>query len=76
MNFANEGLAMVDVEGVPRTGQIYDEPEQDIKTREWKYRLEGYEPGGQWIIIILSFKTVEEAFLISIFSDRKRKRRP
>jgi len=71
----NEGLAMVDAEGVLRTGRIYDPPEQDLRTGEWKYRLEGYEPGGKWLIIVLCFRSLEEMFLISVFSDKKRKRK-
>ena len=73
---ANEGLAMVDAEGVLRTGQVFDPAEQDIRTGEWKYRLEGHEPGGKWLIIVLCFKSIEDMFLISMFSDKTRRRRP
>ena len=49
-------------------GRIFDAPEPDIKTGEWKYRIEGHEPGGKWLAIVFSFKTVERAFLITVFS--------
>ena len=49
----NEGLTMVDAEGVLRTGHIYDPGEQDIRTGEWTHRLEGYEPDGKWLVIVV-----------------------
>jgi hypothetical protein len=73
---AKEGLAMVDAEGVLRTGQVFDSAEQDLRTGEWKYRLEGHEPGGKWLIIVLCFKAIDEMFLISVFSNKARKRKP
>lgn len=72
---ANEGLSMADAWQVLRAGQIYDPPEQDIKSGEWKYRVEGHEPEGKWIAIVFSFKTVRRAFLITIFSIASRTRR-
>lgn len=38
-----EGLAFEDALTVLRTGRIHDPPEPDIKTGEWKYRVEGHE---------------------------------
>jgi len=72
---ANEGLSMADAWQVLRSGRIYDPPEQDIKTGEWKYRIEGHEPDGKWIVIVFSFKTVNRAFLITIFSVASSSRR-
>ncbi len=57
-----------------RSGAIYDEPEQDIRTGDWKYRVEGHEPGGKWMAIVLTFKTTERAFLVTIFSIESRSR--
>jgi hypothetical protein len=34
---------------VMRSGNVYDAPECDIKTGEWKYQIEGYEPDGRCI---------------------------
>ena len=71
---ANEGINLQDAWIVLRYGHIYDPPEKDIKTAEWKYRLEGAEPGGRWIIIVFSFKAVDKAFLITVFSVKQRGR--
>ena len=65
---AREGIVFEDAWGVLGNGRIYDEPEHDIKTGEWKYRIEGYEPGGKWLVIVFSFKSVDRTFLITVFS--------
>lgn len=72
---AKEGVDFEDAWVVLRKGRIFDEPEQDIKTGEWKYRIEGHEPGGKWLAIVLSFKTIERAFLITVFSVEHRRQR-
>jgi hypothetical protein len=71
---ANESISFADVWAVLRSGAIYDEPEQDIRTGEWKYRVEGYEPGGEWMAVVLTFKTRERAFLVTVFSIQSRRR--
>ena len=71
---AKEGLAFIDAWAVLRSGRVYDEPEPDIKTGEWKYRVEGYEPGGKCLAIVFSFKTLDRAYLITIFSIQSRRR--
>ena len=71
----NEGLIWPDAWHVLQTGRIFDPPEPDIKTGEWKYRIEGHEPDGKWLGIIFCFKAVDEAFLITVFSVEA-KRRP
>jgi hypothetical protein len=53
-------------------GRIFDPPEQDIKTAEWKYRVEGRDADGRWIAIGFAFKTVERVFLITVFSIEAR----
>jgi hypothetical protein len=63
-----EDLSVEDAYAVLRRGSIYEPPELDIKTREWKWRVEGREPSGKWIAIILTFKTIESVFLITVFS--------
>jgi len=49
-------------------GNIYDPPEQELKTGEWKYRIEGRVPEGRWLAVIFKFQTEDSAFLITIFS--------
>jgi Domain of unknown function (DUF4258) len=72
----DEGLTIPDARAVLRSGAIYDEPEEDIRSGEWKYRVEGYEPGGKWLVVVLTFKEVEQTFLITVFSIESRKRQP
>ena len=72
---ANERLVLTDVWEILRAGQIYSEPEHDIRSGEWKYRIEGWEQGGKWIAVVFSFKAVDTAFLITIFSVESRSRR-
>jgi hypothetical protein len=69
---ANEGLSIQDAFAVLDSGRIYGPPEPDIKTGEWKWRVEGQEPGGKWMAIVISFKTVDKIFLITIFSIQLR----
>lgn len=65
---AHEKLTFEDAWHVLRTGQIYDNGELDIKTGEWKYRVEGHETDGKWIAIVFSLKAIDAAHLITIFS--------
>lgn len=72
---AQENLTFVDVWTVLRNGQIYDPPEQDIKTGEWKYRMEGHAADGQWLVIVFCFRSADQTFLITIWSVERRKKR-
>jgi len=72
---ANEGLDFEDALLVLRSGRVYEEAEPDIRTGEWKYRIEGYEPGGKWLVIVLCFKEVDRALLVTVFSVASRSRR-
>lgn len=65
---AAEGLIFPDALRVLKTGQIYNEPEPDSKTGEWKYRIEGREVDGKWLAIVFCFKATDTAFLITVFS--------
>jgi len=71
---AKEEITFQDAWVVLCKGLIYQEPERDITTGEWKYRVEGHEPGGRWLVIVFSFKSSERAFLITIFSVESRRR--
>jgi len=58
---------------VLKNGRIYDEPEQDIKTGDWKYRIEGKEVDGRTLKIVFCFKDfggVDTAYLITVFAGR------
>ena len=69
----NEGLDLVSAYDVLRKGLIYDPPERDIRTGDWKCRVEGREPDGEWLAIVFCFKEWRErsAFLITCFSIAK-----
>ena len=71
---AAEQVSLQDAWSALRTGQIYGEPERDIRTGEWKYRVEGHEPDGKWLVIVLCFKSMDRAFLITVFSIASRRR--
>lgn len=64
---ANEKLDLEDAIAVLRAGQVLEGPDQDPKTLEWKWKVEGREPGGKWIVIVVVFKTVDLAKLITVF---------
>jgi hypothetical protein len=64
-----EGLSIVDALIIIRRGYVFDEPEPDISTGEWKYRMTGTAPEGQIIHIVFCFNSDDEAVLITIFSD-------
>jgi uncharacterized DUF497 family protein len=70
----DEKVAFADAWQVLRAGRIYEAPEPDIKTGEWKYRVEGHTPDGAWLVIVFCFKELNKAFLITVFSVEKRRR--
>ena len=63
-----EGLTLPAAWHVLRTGCIYNQPEHDVKTGHWKYSVEGNEPDGKWLVIVFCFRTIDRAFLITVFS--------
>ena len=65
-----EELIFPDIIHVLRHGTIFDPPEGDIKTGEWKYRIEGTEPDGKQVAVIFSFKAINRACLVTVFSIR------
>jgi hypothetical protein len=69
-----EGLTIPDAWQVLRSGCIYSPPEPDINTGEWKYTVEGIAPDGTWLCIVFSFKQIDEAFLITVFSVETKRR--
>ena len=70
----NDHLDMEDALKVLKSGSIYDAPEVDIRTGDWKYRMEGYAPDGRWLAIVFCFKTRARAFLITAWSVESRRR--
>ena len=71
----NEGLTFPDAYHVLKTGQIYKPPEHDIRKGEWKYSIEGHTADGIWLVVVFSFKQVDRAYLITVFSVKAKNRR-
>jgi len=71
---AEQSLVFEDAWVVLRTGHVYNEAEPDPKMGEWKYQIEGYEPGGRWLVIVLDLKTVDRTSLVTVFSVGSRRK--
>jgi hypothetical protein len=65
-----EGLSIVDALIIIRRGYVFDEPELDISTGQWKYRVTGTAPEGEFVVIVFCFNSDDEAVLITVFSER------
>lgn len=65
---ANDGLAIQDALHVLTVGFVYNPPEPDIRTGEWKYRIEGDNLDGVRLAVVFCFKSSESAFLVTIFA--------
>jgi hypothetical protein len=70
---AIEKMSFADALAVLRTGSVFDEPEPDLRTGDWKYRIEGREPGGKYAAVVFTFKTEDRTLLITIFSIESRR---
>ena len=64
----DDDLDILDAAAVLRSGQIYNEPEQDIKSGEWKYRIEGRAVDGKRLAIVFCFKKLDTCFCITAFA--------
>ena len=69
-----EELEFLDVCHVLKTGHVFSPPELDTSRGEWKYKVEGHETGGKYIVVVFSFKDIDQAFLITVFSIESRRR--
>ena len=62
----DDGLKTEDILAVCRSGAIVAAPEQDIKTGNWKYRIEGITTDGPRAAIVFTFRP-DTAVLITVF---------
>lgn len=62
-----DGLTLIDVMPVLKSGIVYDEPEFSVRFQEWRYKVEGNEVGGKRIAIVFTFVAEEEVLLITGF---------
>jgi hypothetical protein len=65
---SKEGLTLPDAWHVLKNGLVTNPPEHDVRTGEWKYRIEGKEPDGKAIGIVFCFKYINHVLLITVFS--------
>ncbi len=65
---ADERLELADAWAVLRKGVVYDEPEFNVRFQQWRYAVEGREPGGKWLKIVFCFEEEDSALLITVFS--------
>lgn len=63
---ANDGLTTVDVLTVCRSGAIFMSPERDIRTGDWKYRIEGLTSDRRNVAVAFTFRPAQ-AVLITVF---------
>jgi Domain of unknown function (DUF4258) len=68
---ANEGLNILDAHNVLKTGSIFQEPEPDIRSGDWKYRMEGNDLEGEPLAVVFCFRDAATGFLITVFSIRR-----
>jgi uncharacterized DUF497 family protein len=68
---ANEGLDILDAHHVLRKGNIFQEPEPDIRSGDWKYRMVGTDLEGKPLAVVFCFRDESTGFLITIFSTRR-----
>lgn len=46
--------SMLDVTHAIKNGVIYTEPEKDVRTGEWKYKIEGQSVDGEPLTVVVS----------------------
>ncbi len=68
---AAEGLDILDAYHVLKNGRILNEPEPDIRTGDWKYRMEGIDLDGKGLAVVFCFKDDSTGFLITAFGIRR-----
>ena len=68
---ANEGLDILDAHHVLRTGSIFQEPEPDIRSGDWKYKMDGTDLEGESLAVVFCFRDAATGFLITVFSIRR-----
>jgi hypothetical protein len=67
-----EGLTLLDAHYVLQRGVVFSEPEHDIYFQQWRYRMEGTEPDGQYVSIVFTFEGPEDGVLVTIFGSQGR----
>jgi hypothetical protein len=66
----SDGFTMQDVLTICKAGAINMQPEKDIKTGQWKFRIDGITTERRTLAVVFTFRT-EAAVFITAF-ERKR----
>lgn len=64
---ALDGLTMEDVLAVCHSGLVFMAPEKDIKTGDWKYRIEGCTADRDNVALVFILKPERKAVFITAF---------
>ena len=60
---ANDHLTTVDVLAICKSGAIVMSPERDIKTGDWKYRIEGLTADRRNVAVVFTFRPAQAVFI-------------
>lgn len=66
-----EDLTFPDVLHVLKLGDIVEPADENPKTGEWEYRIEGEGPDGDRLTMVFCFRAINRVFLISLLSVRR-----
>jgi hypothetical protein len=64
---ARDGLTMEDVLAICHSGVVLMAPEKDIRTGDWKYRIEGCTADREDVALIFTLKPERKAVFITAF---------
>jgi len=62
-----DGLSRADVLTICRSGAVVEAPEQDMRTGDWKYRIEGKTLQADYAAVVFTFRGESDAVLITVF---------
>jgi hypothetical protein len=65
------GVDPQDAQFVLRKGIIYDEPELDVRFREWRYKIEGKPPDSDKLKVVITFLEKDEVLVITVMLDKR-----
>jgi hypothetical protein len=64
---AKDNLTTEDILSICKSGAIIMAPEKDIKTGDWKYRIEGITVDGDRVALVFVLKPELKAVFITVF---------
>ena len=67
----NARAARRDLEHVARTGRVYREPEPNIRSGNWRYRIEGTDVDGHRLQVVFEIVALDWVKLITVFNGRE-----